>query len=65
MQTLFMKKKIVSFILSMVVSGILIVLYRFFTGTLSKMDWIENMYFVLIALVVFVLLLLLDRKEKS
>ncbi|WP_161594273.1 hypothetical protein [Paenibacillus sp. CFBP13512] len=49
----------------MVVSGILIVLYRFFTGTLSKMDWIENMYFVLIALVVFVLLLLLDRKEKS
>lgn len=60
-----MKKKIISFILSMVISGILIVLYRFFTGTLSKMDWIENMYFVLIALIVFIILLFSDRQERS
>ncbi len=65
MQTLFMKKKIVNFILSMVVSGIVIVLYRFFTGTLSKIDWIENMYFVLISLVVFMILLFSDYKDKS
>lgn len=60
-----MKKKIISFILSMVVSGILIVLYRFFTDTLDKLDWVENMYFVLISFIVFVIFLFADRQEKS
>lgn len=60
-----MKKKIISFILSMVVSGILIVLYRLFTDTLYKLDWVENMYFVLISFIVFVIFLFVDRQERS
>lgn len=60
-----MKKKIISFILSMVVSGILIVLYRLFTNTLYKLDWVENMYFVLISFIVFVIFLFADRQERS
>ncbi|WP_301262675.1 hypothetical protein [Paenibacillus sp. PsM32] len=60
-----MKKKIISFILSMVVSGILIVLYRLFTDTLYKLDWVENMYFVLISFIVFVIFLFADRQERS
>lgn len=49
----------------MVVSGILIVLYRLFTDTLYKLDWVENMYFVLISFIVFVIFLFADRQERS
>ncbi|MFB5267653.1 hypothetical protein ACE41H_12795 [Paenibacillus enshidis] len=59
-----MKQKITKLIIGVITSVIVAVIYRLFRDTLNKVNWFEYLYFVLIAVGVFFLLSLLDRKGK-